>query len=65
MLGNVAIIRKCTSCKAAHSPATRLFFGVKLKVGMHANRSAFGKISFDVTKNKKDLTFLSNIKHSR
>ena len=60
MLGAVFIIRKYTSCKnCPYIQATRLFFGMKLKVEMNTNMSAFREISFDVTRNK-DLTFLSN-----
>lgn len=66
ILGNISIVRKYTSCKSCPCIwATRLFLCIKLKVEMNANLSAFRKLSFDVTKNKKDLTFLSNTEHSQ
>ena len=47
MLGNISRIRKYTTCKSCpYIPATRLLLGVKLKVEMNANVSAFRNISF-------------------
>jgi hypothetical protein len=37
----------------------------KAKGGMNANMSAFRKFSFNVTENKKDLTFLSIVEDSQ